>query len=231
MNQEKTEFDLDQIPVIADPIDVRSSYGDDFTGLLDFVLKDKGNRADRRWATIVDAAVQCFYEAGYPATTIRQIAASAGLTSGSLYYYVDSKDDLLFAIIVGVHIEGRRREQEPLISGSSPREVLAEIVRRHIDSTLHQLKETAITNENWRYLSADRRALLRRSRRHRENWIAGLIEYGQRVGDFKPEGDPLLLSTGLLSALNSIAVWYRPGGRWEGDDLKEAYVHLLLRGL
>ena len=60
----------------------------------------------RRWAEIVDAAGEEFDERGYAAARIEDIAARVGLLKGSLYYYIDSKEDLLFAIVDGDHDRG-----------------------------------------------------------------------------------------------------------------------------
>ena len=44
---------------------------------------------------IVEAAFQVFAERGYEKTTVREIAAKAGMTPGNIYRYVGSKDDIL----------------------------------------------------------------------------------------------------------------------------------------
>ncbi len=48
---------------------------------------------------IMDVALECFAETGFHATTIHQIARSAGISKGLLYNYYEGKEDLLAAII------------------------------------------------------------------------------------------------------------------------------------
>ncbi len=55
------------------------------------------NNAETTKARIINAAVQCFAERGYTKASNQQIAKLAGITSGSLYHYFDSK-----AILYGV---------------------------------------------------------------------------------------------------------------------------------
>lgn len=60
--------------------------------------------ADTRRA-IVDSARRLFAERGYGAVTNKDVAAAAGITTGALYHYVDSKLDLYLA----VHRDVQRR--------------------------------------------------------------------------------------------------------------------------
>ncbi len=52
------------------------------------------NKADKR-RRITDAATTLFKEVGFEATTTASIAEAAGIGTGTLYLYVDSKEDLL----------------------------------------------------------------------------------------------------------------------------------------
>src|SRR5215469_7377470 len=48
---------------------------------------------------IADAAEKCFALNGYDKTTNKDIADEAGLTSGALYHYFDSKQSLYLTIL------------------------------------------------------------------------------------------------------------------------------------
>jgi AcrR family transcriptional regulator len=52
-------------------------------------------RAQQTRAAIVDAALVLFRERGYDATTMRDIAARAGVSTGNAYYYFGSKEELV----------------------------------------------------------------------------------------------------------------------------------------
>ena len=55
--------------------------------------------AERR-REIVDAAISLFSERGYHETTVQDVAATAGVATGSVYIHFESKDALLHAINV-----------------------------------------------------------------------------------------------------------------------------------
>ncbi|HSG17281.1 MAG TPA: TetR/AcrR family transcriptional regulator, partial [Anaerolineae bacterium] len=74
---------------------------------------------------IVEAAMTCFAQNGYAHTSIRQIAAQAGISTGLMYHYFESKEALLeavfencMAILSGVLVDAyRQAEPGERISG------------------------------------------------------------------------------------------------------------------
>lgn len=67
-------------------------------------VKDKARIAMRRMQ-IVKASVALFKEKGYHRTTTREIAKASGLSNGTLYEYVTSKEDVLFLVCQHIHNE------------------------------------------------------------------------------------------------------------------------------
>src|ERR1700728_326563 len=54
-------------------------------------------KAEATCAHILDVALDLFRHKGFEQTTMREIAAEAGVSLGSAYYYYESKDDLVMA--------------------------------------------------------------------------------------------------------------------------------------
>ena len=52
-------------------------------------------RPEERPQELLDAAIEVFSTNGYRATRLEQVAEAAGVTKGSIYYYFDSKEELL----------------------------------------------------------------------------------------------------------------------------------------
>jgi len=63
--------------------------------------------------TILESALQLFRDKGFDATTMRDIAAQAGVALGAAYYYFDSKD----AIVMGFY-ERAQEQMAPLVEES-----------------------------------------------------------------------------------------------------------------
>jgi AcrR family transcriptional regulator len=62
------------------------------------MVKQKADAAPTR-QRIVGLAVDLFYEQGYNATSLRQVAEAVGVQVGSLYNHMSSKEELLFDIM------------------------------------------------------------------------------------------------------------------------------------
>ena len=52
---------------------------------------------------IVEASIMLFVKYGYHKTTTRMIAKASNFSTGSLYEYISSKDDLLYLVCTGIH--------------------------------------------------------------------------------------------------------------------------------
>ena len=57
----------------------------------------------KRDEEVVAAAAKVFYERGYSAATVQDIADELGILKGSLYHYIKTKEDLLFRLFEQVH--------------------------------------------------------------------------------------------------------------------------------
>jgi len=88
----------------------------------------------KRKQRIIDAAIQVVKEKSVEEATVREIAAKAGLTTGSIYYYYKNKDELLYDVInESIHFsyrinemnDGAIKNQEELLS-----EITNEVARR-----------------------------------------------------------------------------------------------------
>jgi len=110
----------------------------------------------QRRRQIVDAAVQLFIRHGYHKTTTRELAKETGLSIGSLYEYVSSKDDVLYLVCIAIHSAVEEGIQEALARSSHGREALAEIIRAYFhvcnrmsDHVLLMYQVTHFLPEKW----------------------------------------------------------------------------------
>ena len=83
-------------------------------------------------ARILDVATELFSRKGFLGTTTQEIADASGLLKGTLYYHIDSKEELLFQIHERVLSEGIRR-WSPLVEqlDSDSRDILRTMILEH----------------------------------------------------------------------------------------------------
>jgi len=123
------------------------------------LVKDASLVEEKR-RTIVQAAVGLFVKKGYHQTTTREIARAAGFSIGSLYEYVQSKEDVLYLVCDSIHGEMEQRMRAAIGQGGSARKALEQAMQSYFevcdemqDSILLIYRETAsLAGESQRYV-------------------------------------------------------------------------------
>lgn len=184
-----------------------------------------------RWTEILDTAADIFYEKGYDATSIQDVADDLGMLKGSLYHYISSKEDLLFGIVKRFHDRGHAHLQPVLTADGSVLELLNEFVVRHVEHNTQNFKESAVLNHDLRSLTGERRSEIMETRAEYDVFLRSLLERGQEEGTVRPGLDPKLAAIGVLSMLNSVYVWYKPSGERSGADVARAYADLVVQAV
>ncbi|MCF8044111.1 MAG: TetR/AcrR family transcriptional regulator [Desulfarculaceae bacterium] len=89
---------------------------------------------DQRRRQIAEGAMKVFVAKGYHMATVREIAEAAGMTMGSMYNYVRSKEDIIF--FVYEHItHNLRDEMTRAIEGiTDPKERLRAALRHNLEA-------------------------------------------------------------------------------------------------
>jgi AcrR family transcriptional regulator len=92
------------------------------------LVKDPKLIAKRR-EQIVEAAVDLFISKGFHKTTTREIARASGFSIGTLYEYIESKEDVLYLVCEHIHAEVEKRMQEAMVESKTGAETLREAIR------------------------------------------------------------------------------------------------------
>lgn len=98
---------------------------------------------DRRRKQIIDGAIQVFTAKGFNSATVREIADAAGLTMGSLYNYIRSKEDIIY--IVYDYITGILRDEvkDAITDLADPGERLKAALSQNL-RTVHQYQDVVM---------------------------------------------------------------------------------------
>lgn len=80
---------------------------------------------------IVDAAVKLFIKHGYHKTTTRLLAKATGMSIGTMYDYISTKEDVLYLVCMAIHSEVERGVKEALARPLRGAEALAEVIREY----------------------------------------------------------------------------------------------------
>jgi AcrR family transcriptional regulator len=191
-----------------------------------------GTLRPERWNEIVDAAGDVFDEKGYAAARIEDIAARVGLLKGSLYYYIDSKEDLLFAIVDGNHSRGIAVvEQGAALESADPPTRLGAFVDRWIGILSANPGYAAIAERDLRRLDPERQAIVMDKRARIHRFVRDIVEDGIARGCFDAGIDPGIVTNNLFDVLNGISQWFHPARPLTYEQLAEHVRRFVLRGL
>jgi len=188
-----------------------------------------------RRQAIEDAASSLFRERGYSGTSVRDIARAVDIQGASLYAHVTSKQDVLWSIVerMASTFEAAADVVEAADPGAATfgRGVyLIALVRAHVGVITDDIERASVFVHEWRALQGDRRAEIARRRDAYEARFCSVIADGVRTGAFEAV-DPELTTNYILTALNGLVSWYRPGGRLSAPAIADFYADLSLRAV
>ncbi len=180
--------------------------------------------------TLISVAIDLFFEKGYFATSISDIAKGCGIQKASIYHHFPGKEDLLFSIMESTMADLMADLDKNLDASADVEERMRAAVRSHVTFHLKCQKETFIASSELRGLSEDKFDRIVSLRDQYEAIFQKLIASGMDVGLFET-GDIKILSYAILTLCTAGATWYKPNGRLSVADIVEIYENFILNGL
>lgn len=204
--------------------------GNDATDTLP--SRRRGRKFENRRRAIVEAATEVFRRRGYSAASIQEIADEVGLLKGSLYYYIDSKEDLLFAVLSETYALAQAQiDQVEALQDLTPLERLGAYVEAHMRFIAEHTTKIAIYYSDFELVGEERKPLLIEQRKRFERYITDLIVQAQKSGEVASSVDAKIAAYLILGAMNWAYTWYRPDGRVTPRKLGKIASDLVVNGL
>ena len=187
---------------------------------------------NQRRADLVREAARLFRMQGFDGTSTHDIAAAAGMHSGSPFYYFDSKTALLAAVMQGGMADATARQTrilQALGGHAPPREQLRALIGQHLQGCLGKGSDfIPVMLYEWHKLSpAQRSAIARQKDVYEAAWMPAL-EARHQAGQLR--ADPQVARLFIFGALNWTVQWFRPRGRLKLDDLATHAMRLFVGG-
>jgi AcrR family transcriptional regulator len=178
---------------------------------------------------VLNAAIDLFWEKGYAATSMQDVADRLGMLKGSLYYYIKGKEDLLKRIFQDSHAEGLA-----IIASVSATEAPA-VVQLETFLTqwalwhLTHVKRTSLYSREWRHAGPALRKVLVEQRQRYEQMVTDLVTEAQQDGALDPKTDAKLAAFYVMSAISALPDWYKPGGSQKPEAVAATYTAFSMR--
>jgi TetR/AcrR family transcriptional regulator, cholesterol catabolism regulator len=196
---------------------------------------------------ILLAAADVLMRRGYAATTMKEIAAAANLTAGTLYHYFANKDALLLAVletgleagiarVEGIACDETRPALDRLrdmiaahILGLTEQPAIGAAMVFEIRALLYVSEESQAGMNGFAEEFTRRREAFFRRRDDFERLFRQVVMQAVADGALRPMDAGIYVKT-LLGAQNWVGVWYRPEGRLSGEDIAARMVAFLIEG-
>lgn len=189
------------------------------------------SQARRRRQELIDVAAGIFHEKGYDATSIQDVAEALGILKGSIYYYIDSKEDLLFEVVQEVHETALANMERLRKLDVAPSVKLRMFVQNHVRHIIDNLVKAAVFFHDYSSLSSERRQYIVRERDQYDEFLRKLIRDAQANKVVCPDVDPKLASFAVLGMMNWTYQWYRQDEKLSADAVATGLADMVLAGL
>jgi AcrR family transcriptional regulator len=176
-----------------------------------------------------EVAARLFWTKGYGDTTIREIAEALEIQKASVYYYVDSKETLLFEICLESLENIHSATLEAVSAVDDPVEKLKAMVRAHVAALLKERYKHATMLMALKSLTAERRSKVIALRDDYETLIDSVLLGAIGAGVLRaiPVRE---LRFGLLNILNWTVLWYNPDDSYDTHYVADSLGDLFLNG-
>lgn len=188
----------------------------------------EAGRSSRR-DEILGVAADLFALKGFEGTTVRDIADTAGILSGSLYHHFRSKEQIVEEIFTAYFDEIDERWAEVAVAVDDPaerframlRELLLAVDRhpgaaRMLTNDWQSLKGTGDLQGRWKLIESQAR---------------DLIDSAVANKTFRSDIDAFFLYSVGMDVVRGLAGWYHRGSRTDIAKVADAYVSLVFDGL
>ena len=188
--------------------------------------------ANTRRDELLRLAAAMFAERGLRATTVRDIADSAGILSGSLYHHFSSKEEMVDEVLRGFLDWLFDRYQQIVATEPNPLERLKGLFMASFEGIATRHAEVVIYQDEAKRLSSQPRFAYveERNRQQRKMWVDVLTE-GIEQGLFRPDVDVDLVYRFIRDTTWVSVRWYQPGGPLTAEQVGQQYLSIVLGGI
>jgi len=183
---------------------------------------------EQRRKEIFAASLNLILKKGFTETSMREIAAAAGIGKSTLYDYYQSKDEILVSYYQNELRKIMKRAQKINKQELANKEKLTRIMYMHLAYLLENRKSFWRLSMESQRLSAESQAKIQIFRHAYQDLLKQIVEDGIQAGEFRPI-IPQIAARGILSLLSIDAFTDRPTGTPE--EMLEEILSICFEGI
>ncbi|MFK7781057.1 TetR/AcrR family transcriptional regulator [Psychroserpens sp.] len=186
-------------------------------------------KSEARKEEIIATAARLFKEKGFSAVTMRDLATAMGIKAASLYNHINSKQDILKAIIITVAEEFTDGMGNIIQSDVSTISKLKNIVSLHVNITANNTNAMASLNSDWMHLEDQLDHYLKLRNDYETNFL-NIIKEGISSSEIK-HSNPEIIMFSMLTTLRSLYLWIPKKEDLNANDLANNLSEILIEGI
>jgi len=192
---------------------------------------------DRKLEEILRTAAAVFAEVGFDPASIRMVADRAGVSVAGLYYYVRSKDELLYLIQYHVFdglVHRFSADSAQMLAGGGesalPEARLHRFIHNHLDHFLTDMDSLTVCTRELGRLSGD---YLQQIESLQRTYFHQAFEVFQELCSARDDSrmDPRTATLAMFGTINWVSSWYDPASDKSAGELASEFAILYLRGV
>ena len=180
---------------------------------------------------IIAAAASLFKKKGYRATTLEDIAASVGMLKGSLYYYIRSKEELLYLVVRDPIRQAYNTLEEIVNSDAPATEKIAQAIANHVTVFAQHYPHIAVYLHDFHNVMQKLQDNDTETPKEYQQLLAQLLQQGVDSGELRADLDPTVAGYAVLGMCNWMYRWYTPEGHLSAEAIADVFTKLILEGL
>ncbi|NNE30888.1 MAG: TetR/AcrR family transcriptional regulator [Winogradskyella sp.] len=178
---------------------------------------------------IIRTAAKLFKDKGYSAVTMRDLATSMGIKASSLYNHINSKQDILKAIIISLAEEFTAGMKLIQSSNDSCMSKLKAIIELHVRISSENIYGMASLNNDWMHLEDQLEYYLKLRQGYEDDFLK-IIENGKSNAEIKA-ANPEIIMFSMLTTLRSLYLWIPKKEDLNAKDLAINLSEVLIHGI
>ncbi|MFQ5766871.1 MAG: TetR/AcrR family transcriptional regulator [Acidobacteriota bacterium] len=191
----------------------------------------QGASYDRRHIRLLSEAAALFARRGFHRTSIRDLARATGRSLSGLYYYFDSKEELLYQIQHHCYSTLMSTAEEALLAASGAHERLIAFISHHLGYFRHNMNEMKVLAHEDLTLSGEPGEKIRDLKRRYAGMLANLLKEYAREGPARPDQpSPEMAAFILFGMMNWLYTWPHALRNLSAEELARGVAQIFMCG-
>ncbi|MBI4445548.1 MAG: TetR/AcrR family transcriptional regulator [Acidobacteria bacterium] len=187
---------------------------------------EKSERYDLKLKEILHAAAQVFAEKGFHKASVRDVSRASGASLAGLYYYFQTKEELLFLILENA-FDSVLENLDTLSNQMETSDKIRFFIHNHLRYFVENLAEMKVVSHESDALTGVYSQKIQEKKRA---YFRKLVQILNENQSRRRRLDPRLAALALFGMVNWVYTWYDPQRNKKIEEVSNTLSEIFLRG-